>query len=114
MKYIGPLSQKDWLYGYLRNDILSQLGINSTAPDFRVYSLPASNHVYLYEDRRSGTRLIGKFFGGISNCAPETAFHRMEREFNNLLHLRSIGFTGYPHYVARPLGINGSLDCVLV
>jgi hypothetical protein len=38
----------------------------------------------------------------------------MEREFNNLLHLRSIGFTGYPHYVARPLGLNGSLNCVLV
>ena len=38
----------------------------------------------------------------------------MEREFNNLHHLRSIGFTGYPHYVARPLGHNGSLDCVLV
>ena len=114
MKYLGHLSQKDPLYGYLRYDILSQLGVNGIAPDFRVYSIPASNHVYLYEDRRSGTRLIGKFFGGISNRSPETAFQRMEREFNNLHHLRSIGFTGYPHYVARPLGHNGSLDCVLV
>ena len=38
----------------------------------------------------------------------------MEREFNNLSHLRSIGFSGYPHYVARPLGRNASLNCVLV
>jgi len=38
----------------------------------------------------------------------------MEREFTNLNRLRSIGFTGYPHYVARPLGHNGSLDCVLI
>ena len=114
MKYLGHLSRKDPLYGYLRYDILSQLGVNSSSPDFRVFSLPASNHVYLYEDRRSRTCLIGKFFGGISNRSPETAFHRMEREFNNLHHLRSIGFAGYPHYVARPLGHNGSLDCVLV
>jgi hypothetical protein len=79
MNYIGRLSQKDPLYGYLRYNILSQLGVNSSSPDFRVYSIPASNHVYLYEDRRSRTRFIGKFFGGISNRAPETAFHYMER-----------------------------------
>lgn len=114
MKYLDHLSQKDPLYGYLRCDILSQLGVDSSSPDFRVYSLPASNHVYLYEDRCSRIRLIGKFFGGISNRSPESAFHSMEREFNNLHYLRNIGFTGYPHYIPRPLGHNSSLDCVLV
>ena len=67
MKYLGHISQKDPLYGYLRYDILSQLGVNGIAPDFRMYSIPASNHVYLYEDRRRRTRLVGRFFGGISN-----------------------------------------------
>jgi aminoglycoside phosphotransferase (APT) family kinase protein len=114
MNYLGHLPQNDPLHGYLRYDILSQLGVNGTVPDFRVHSIPASNHVYLYEDRRSRTRLVEKFFGGISNRSPETAYLRMEREFNNLHHLRSIGFTDYPHYVARPLGYNGKLDCVLV
>jgi len=114
MNYLGHLSNEDPLYGYLRYDILSQLGVNSGAPDFRVYSIPASNHVYLYEDRHSRTRLVGKFFGGISNRAREAGFHHMEREFNNLNHLRSIGFTGYPHYVARPLGQNSSLDFALI
>ena len=38
----------------------------------------------------------------------------MEREFNNLNYLRSIGFTSYPHYVVRPLGRNASLNNVLV
>jgi aminoglycoside phosphotransferase (APT) family kinase protein len=38
----------------------------------------------------------------------------MEREFNNLHHLRRIGFTGYPHYVVRPLGHSNSLNCLLV
>jgi aminoglycoside phosphotransferase (APT) family kinase protein len=114
MKYLGHLSQQDPLNEYLHNDILSQLGVNGGPPDFRVHSIPASNHVYLYEDRRSRTRLVGKFFGSISHRSHESSFLRMEREFNNLHYLRSIGFAGYPHYVARPFGYNSSLDCVLV
>ena len=114
MKYLGHLSKRDPLYGYLCNDILPQLNARSDAPHFRVYRFLASNHVYLYEDQSHQTRIIGKFFGGVSDRPPETAFRYMEREFNNLSHLRSIGFAGYPHYVGRPLGRNASLDCVLV
>ena len=65
MKYLGHLFQRDPLYGYLQYDILRQLGVNSGPPDFRVYSIPASNRVYLYEDRRRRTCLLGKFFGSI-------------------------------------------------
>ena len=114
MKYLGSLPKIDPLYGYLRNEILPQLGVHDPSPDFRVSMFQASNHVYLYEERHSQARMIGKFFDGVSDRSPETAFRRMEREFNNLSHLRSIGFSGYPHYVARPLGRNASLDCVLV
>ena len=63
------------------------------------------------EPRRA---VIGKFFSGLTGRSPETACHHMEREFNNLHHLRSIGFTGYPHYITRPLGRNAGLDCVLI
>jgi hypothetical protein len=114
MRYLGHLSNTDPLYEYLRCDILPQLGVSGGSPDFRVHAIQASNHVYLYEDRRSRTRVIGKFFCGITGRSSETAFHHMEREFNNLHHLRNIGFTGYPHYVARPLGRNPGLSCVLV
>jgi serine/threonine protein kinase len=114
VNYIGRLPKHDPMYGYLRYDIFSQLGVDSTSPDFRVYMMPASNHVYLYEDRRSQTRIIGKFYDGVSGRSPEAAFHHMEREFNNLIHLRNIGLTGYPHYVARPLGHNANLNHVLV
>ena len=114
MNYLGHLPQNDPLYGYLRYEILPQIGVNGISPDFRVYKIQASNHVYLYEDRRSQTRLIGKFFGGISDRSPDAAFRHMEREYNNLNHLRGIGFTGYPHYVARPLSHNASLNYVLV
>ena len=114
MKYLGHLSKIDPFYGYLRYDILPQLAGNGGSPDFRVYKIKASNHVFLYEDANSRTLVIGKFFSGISDRLPEAAFHHMEREFNNLHHLRSIGFAGYPHYTARPLGRNADLNCVLV
>ncbi|MCX5905665.1 MAG: hypothetical protein NTY64_00330 [Deltaproteobacteria bacterium] len=114
MNYLGHLPQNDPLYAYLRYDILPQIGVNGISPNFRVYRIQASNHVYLYEDRRSQTRLIGKFFGDISDRSPQNAFRCMEREFNNLHYLRGIGFAGYPHYIARPLSRNASLNCVLV
>ncbi len=114
MKYLGHLSKSDPLYGYLCNDILPQMGVHGLSPDFRVYMFPASNHVYLYEDQASRTRIIGKFFNGVADRSPETALHHMDREFNNLSYLRSIGLDGYPHYVARPLGRNAGLDCMLV
>ncbi len=114
MKYLGHLSPKDPLYGYLCGEILPQLGFGGASPDFRVYRLPGSNHVYLYEDRCTGVRLVGKFFGGMPDRSPESAFRSMEREFSNLHHLRGLGFTGYPHYIARPLGRNAGLGCLLV
>jgi aminoglycoside phosphotransferase (APT) family kinase protein len=114
MRYLGHLSTDDPLYAYLRDDIVPKLGANTRSPEFRVYQLPASNHVYLYEDLQSQIRVIGKFFGGGANPDPAAATRRMEREFGNLIYLRSIGFTGYPHYVARPLGRNASLNKVLV
>jgi hypothetical protein len=114
MNYHGHLPQSDPLYGYLRYDILPQIGENGSSPNFRVYRIQASNHVYLYKDRRSQTRLIGKFFGDVSDRSPQNAFRCMEREFNNLHYLRGIGFAGYPHYIARPLSRNASLNCVLV
>ncbi len=117
MKYLGHLAVDDPFYGYLRYDIVPQLdkGVaGHGVPEFKVFKLPASNNVYLYEDVHSQIRVIGKFFGGVPNLSPETAFHHMEREFNNLNYLRNIGFTGYPHYVVRPLGRNASLNNVLV
>jgi aminoglycoside phosphotransferase (APT) family kinase protein len=111
MKYLGHLHRNDSLYGYLQYEILPQLGVHGT-PDFRVYKIKASNSVYLYEDRRSQARVIGKFFG--TNRSPQSASHHMEQEFHNLNSTRGMGFCRYPHYIARPLGYNVNLDCVLV
>ncbi len=111
MKYLAHLHRNDPLYGYLRYDILPQVGVHGT-PDFRVYKIKASNNVYLYEDRHSQARVIGKFFR--TNRSPQSAFHHMEQEFHNLNNMRGMGFCRYPHYIARPLGHNVNLNCVLV
>jgi hypothetical protein len=113
MNYLGHLPTSDPLYDYLRFDILPQLGVSGTLPDFRVYQIQASNRVFLYKDRRTNTRVIGKYFSSPER-PPEVTCYRMDREFQNLAYLRSLGFTGYPHYVARPLGQNGLLSCLLV
>jgi aminoglycoside phosphotransferase (APT) family kinase protein len=113
MRYVGHLSRKDPLYGYLRYDILSRIGVHNT-PDFRVFKLNASKKVYLYEDKRSHARVVGKFYGSDSHRSHESARHAVKREYNNLKTARGIGFRGYPHYVARPLGYNTHLNCVLV
>jgi hypothetical protein len=114
LTYLGHLPKSDPLYEYLRRQILPQLGCHGNAPHFKVYGIPASNHVYAYEDTRSRARVIGKFFGDVPGRSRDRGEHLMKREFNNLRYLRSLGFDGYPHYVARPLGCNGSLNCVLV
>lgn len=114
MRYRGYLARTDPLYGYLRDDILPQVGFHGASADFRVFRLQASNPVYLYQHKDSHTYLIGKFFNGAAHRSPESSFHHMEREFNNLNHLRSIGFASHPHYIARPLGRNAGLNCILV
>jgi len=114
MRYLGHLSRKDPLYGYLGDDILPQLGVHGHSPDFRVYRIQASNDVYLYEDQVSRAQLIGKFFQGIKHRSPEHAAQYMEQEFNSLNHLRGIGFNCNPHYIPRPLGCNADINCVLV
>lgn len=113
MKYVGSLSQSDPLHGYFRSDILPQLGIDSSYANFRVFRLKASNQVYLYEDRSSNVRIIGKFFGGIADRTDEVAHRRMEREYKNLHFARAFGFTSPPHYIPRPLGRNADCNFLL-
>jgi len=114
LKYLGSLSENDPFYGYVLNHILPQLGPQGTSPNFNVFAVPASNRVYIYEETLSRTRFVGKFFGDVPGRSRKSAEDLMEREYHNLQRFRSLGFTGYPHYVARPLGFNASLNCVMV
>ncbi len=112
--YVGRLSERDPLHGYLQYDIQPQLNGASGKSGYRVFRLNASNDVYLYEDRDTGSKVIGKFFrSSKKKCAIKAASH-LTREFDNLCMMRDYGLTGYPHDVVRPLGHNHSMNALLV
>jgi aminoglycoside phosphotransferase (APT) family kinase protein len=112
-RYLGRLPERDPLHSYLRHEIMPQIGGRSHPASFRVFQLRGSNDVYLYEERHSGTRVVGKFFLSERKRDPAKAARRMAREFNNLKLLRSYHLDTPPHYVVRPLGCNESLNCVV-
>lgn len=112
--YLGHLSEDDPLYAYFQNDIRPQISNASSHSTYRVFRLNGSNDVYQYEDRTTGTKLIGKFFlSPRKNDATKAASH-LTNEFNNLTLMRHYGLTGYPHYVVKPLGRNYSMNALLV
>jgi aminoglycoside phosphotransferase (APT) family kinase protein len=112
--YLGRLSENDPLHGYLQHDIQPQVTGVLASSTYRVFRLNGSNDVYLYEDRNTGTKLIGKFFLSARKQDVEKAASHLTHEFDNLCMMRDYGLTGYPHLVARPLGRNYSMNALLV
>ncbi len=112
--YLGRLPEHDPLHGYLQHDIQPQVSGVSPGSQYRVFRLNASNDVYLYEDRYSGTKVIGKFFLSSRQKDTEKACSRLTREFDNLCMMREYGLKECHHRVVRPLGRNYSMNALLV
>jgi len=112
--YLGRLSEQDPLHGYLQHDIQPQINGVPGRSTYRVFRLNGSNDVYLYEDRTTGTRLIGKFFLSSGKKDAVKAVSRLTREFDNLCMMRDYGLTGSPHHIVRPLGRHYSMNALLV
>ena len=113
-KYLGHLPERDPLFQYLKHEIQPQLGGFLNHPDYRVFQLHGSNAVYLYEEKHRGTLVIGKFFLSDRERDPAAASRKLEREYHNLAMMHGSGFSGSPHYIARPLGRNDWLNRLLV
>lgn len=110
MKYVGHLPMHDPLYNYLCRCIMPRIGADGRC-GFRVFANQSSHAVYIYEDRATGLRVVGKYFGdGKSDF--EQAKRKMYREYNNLKEFRR--YLGNCHYVAQALGCNENLNCLLV
>ena len=110
-EYLVHLSRNDRMYDYLRYDIFPGLGCR--CPDgIRVFGTNGSNAVYIYEECRSNVKAVGKFFYSQRMRDRQEAERHLEREWNNLHRARSV--LGGNHYVARPLGRNVELGCLLV
>ncbi|MFZ3044750.1 MAG: phosphotransferase [Desulfatirhabdiaceae bacterium] len=112
--YLGRLSEFDPLHGYLQYDIQPQISGSPSNANYRVFRLNGSNDVYLYEDRYTGAKVVGKFFRTARKWDMEKAVAHLTREFDNLCRMRDFGLVGYPHHVVRPLGRNTSLNALLV
>jgi aminoglycoside phosphotransferase (APT) family kinase protein len=112
--YLGHLSEHDPPHGYLQYDIQPQISAIPGSSKYRVFRLNGSNDVYLYEDRNTGTKVIGKFFLSSRKKDAEKAASRLTREFDNLCMMRDFGLTGDPHHIVRPLGRNYSMNALLV
>ncbi|MDP1836761.1 MAG: aminoglycoside phosphotransferase family protein [Chlamydiales bacterium] len=109
-KFIGDLPRHDPLYGYLIDHIMPQMNGKLRNPSFRVFRLHSSNNgVYVYEEKTSQTRVVGKFFS-----SDENASKRVQQEFINLTLLRSRGLHKFPHHVVKPLAYNTALNNLLV
>lgn len=112
--YVGRLSQHDPLHAFLQHALEAQPGGGPGPSEPRVFKLTGSHDVYLYEDRHSGAKVVGKFFRSARARDAGKAAGRLTREFDNLHHLRSQGLTGYPHHVVRPLGRSYPMNALLV
>ncbi|MBF0526135.1 MAG: aminoglycoside phosphotransferase family protein, partial [Deltaproteobacteria bacterium] len=109
---LGHLDHHDPLHRYLRDHIVSQLGVGPEHVEFRVFQSACSRNVYLYEEKYSNVRFVGKFYPPKSISAQPAKTG--EIEFSNLVYLRCLGFDSPPHYVVKPLGFNPALNNVLL
>lgn len=114
MQYLGHLEGNDPLRHYLHTEILPQLGYGNGHAEFRVFRLGERDSVYLYEERHSGLRVVGKFFARLYQPGCPASQGKMDREYDNLRLLHGYGLYGYPHHVISPLGRNAWLSSVLI
>src|SRR5512135_3544692 len=90
-EYLGSLQKIDPLHLYLTQEIQPILCGTSYETDYRVFRLGGSKEVYLYEDDRSGHRIVGKFYA--SNDPSQSPSAWVQQEFDNLCTLRSLGLS---------------------
>ncbi|OGV75265.1 MAG: hypothetical protein A3K19_02225 [Lentisphaerae bacterium RIFOXYB12_FULL_65_16] len=113
-RYLGHLSHSDPLYGYIQAHIAPQLGFISPGAVYRVFKFTCSQAVYLYEEQQGRARIVVKFHENHHPAPPLLPQKTGEKEYCDLLYLRSLGFTSTPHYVVRPLGHNPGIGNALL
>jgi aminoglycoside phosphotransferase (APT) family kinase protein len=111
--YVGYVAGHDPLYDFLSRIIRDGMGVRETQPAFRVFRLSGSNEVYAYEEKRSGTKIICKFYGTRFRADRDKAEWMARQEYEGLETLRRYNLIGSPHHVIRPLGVSRDINGVL-
>ncbi|HEY8907162.1 MAG TPA: phosphotransferase [Rhodoferax sp.] len=99
---------------FFQHDLRKEIDGATDTSSYRVFKLNGSNDVYLYEDRATGKKLIGKFFRTSTKQDVAKAESHLLHEFNCLCMMRDMGLTGSPHSVVKPLGVNRALNELLI
>lgn len=101
------------LYEHLNSIVLPKAGIDMKCPDFESSCLSADHNVYLFEEIKSRSRFVGKYFGFRHQLSREERKNTLNHEFNNLCIAREKGFSDYPNRIVRPLSKSEQIDCLL-
>ncbi len=112
-RYVGYVAGHDPLYDFISGIIRDRLGVHEPRPAFRVFRLSGSNEVYAYEEKRSGTKIICKFYGSRFGRDRDKAEWMARQEYEGLETLRRFNLIGSPHHVIRPLGVSRDINGVL-
>lgn len=112
--YVGHLAMDDPLLSFFQHDLKQEIEGATDTSSYRVFKLNGTNDVYLYEDRATGKKLVGKFFRTSTKQDAAKADSNLMHEFNSLCMMRDMGLAGSPHNVAKPLGINHALNSLLI
>jgi hypothetical protein len=107
------LNPRHPFFHFLADIVYPQLGAHLEKPRFRITPLAGSHWVFLFSEETSEQRVIAKY------CfLPESLRNRnlalIEKEYDQMLFLRGLGFNGFPCRVARPLGNKNHLPLGLV
>jgi len=112
-EYVGYLAGEDPLHGFLSEIMRDRLGVCEPQLAFRVFRLSGSNEVYAYEEKFSGAKVIGKFYGTRFGADLDRAAGMARQEYEGLQTLRRYDLVGSPHHVIRPLGLCRDINAVL-
>jgi aminoglycoside phosphotransferase (APT) family kinase protein len=112
--YVGRLDKDDPVLSFLHHELQKEIAGATDTSSYRVFKLNGTNDVYLYEDRTTGKKVIGKFFRTSTQHDGTKAHSRLRHEFDSLCRMRDTGMTGSPHNVVKPLGVNHSLNDLLI
>jgi len=112
--YLNDLSPSDPLYGYIQGYIAPQLGFNSPGAVYKVFKFVYAQAVYLYEEQKGRIRIVVKFHPEHHPGVPLPPQKSGEKEYRDLLYVRSLGFSSMPYYVVKPLGYNPGVGHALL
>ena len=107
------LNPRHPFFHYLADIVYPQLVAPLGEPRFRIEPLAGSHWVFLFSEETSEQRVIAKYCF-LPKSVKNQNLILIEREYDSMLLLRGLGFTGSPCRVARPLGNRNHLPLGLV